>query len=347
MPDQRFFQYLGPLTLNEITERVGIPYSSFDSGKKIISDIASFESADNKDICFFSQKENIDESEILSYGACLTTSNLVSLLPESNINLIVDNPLLEFSKIAKLFYKSYDISCESDFNVTNGTSIYNSAEISENVVIEPGCFIGPKVVIGSGSYIQTGVRIGNGVVIGNNCFIGSNSSLQCCVIGNSVRLESGVCIGQEGFGLVFDPTKEIHERIPQLGSVNISNDVSIGSNSTVDRGFLDSTVIGEGCRIDNQVQIGHNVILGKRCILVSQVGISGSCVIGDDVVLGGQVGLADHIKLGQGAKVAAKSGVMKDIQSGETVMGYPAKPIKSFWREIVTVSRLTKSKKSF
>ena len=138
------------------------------------------------------------------------------------------------------------------------------------------------------------------------------------------------------------PTKSGHRKIPQLGRVLIAENVDIGANCTVDRGALGDTTIGAGTKIDNLVQIAHNVEIGRNCIIVSQVGISGSCRIGDGVVIGGQGGLANHVNVGDGAQIAAKSGIMRDIDPGDAVMGYPAKPIRQFWREVAALSRLTK-----
>ncbi|MCA0202304.1 MAG: UDP-3-O-(3-hydroxymyristoyl)glucosamine N-acyltransferase, partial [Proteobacteria bacterium] len=185
--------------------------------------------------------------------------------------------------------------------------------------------------------------IGPGVEIGPDGAIGPNVTIFFALIGARVVLHPGVRIGQDGFG--FAPTSQGLRKVPQLGRVIIHDDVEIGANTTIDRGAAADTLIGAGTKIDNLVQIGHNVTIGRSCVIVAQVGISGSCTLGDGVVLGGQVGLADHVKIADGAQVAAQSGLMRDVARGEVVMGSPAKPIRQFWREIGALSRLTKRNK--
>ena len=198
-------------------------------------------------------------------------------------------------------------------------------------------------VIGAGTRIGHGTFVGPGVVLGAGCVIGAHVTLSHCMIGRRALIHPGVRIGQDGFGFV--PTSAGPVKIPQLGRVIIGDDVEIGANTTIDRGTLEDTVIGDGTKIDNLVQVGHNVEIGRGCIITSQVGISGSCRIGDGVVIGGQGGLADHVTVGAGAQIAAKTGVMRAIAPGEVVMGYPARPIRHFWREIAMVSRLTRRDK--
>jgi UDP-3-O-[3-hydroxymyristoyl] glucosamine N-acyltransferase len=203
--------------------------------------------------------------------------------------------------------------------------------------------IGAKAVIGKRTHIGANAVIGDGVVVGDDCRISPNATLSHCIIENRVIIHAGVQIGQDGFGFV--PSKDGHRKVPQLGRVVVHDDVEIGANTTIDRGAAGDTVVGAGTKIDNLVQIGHNVEIGRRCIIVSQVGISGSCKIGDGAVIGGQAGFADHVTVGEGAQIAAKTGVMRDVGPGEVVMGYPARPIRQFWRDVAAVSRLTRRDK--
>ncbi len=212
--------------------------------------------------------------------------------------------------------------------------------MGQGVVVAPGAVVGSCAEIGDGVHLGANAVIGPGVVLGEGCTIGPNVTVTHAIVGAQVRIAAGSQIGQDGFG--FIPTKAGHLRVPQLGRVLIEDHVDIGANCAIDRGALSDTVIGAGTKIDNLVQIGHNVEIGRDCIIVSQVGISGSCRIGNGVVIGGQGGLADHVTIGDGAQVAAKSGIMRDIAPGDTVMGYPAKPIRQFWREVAALTRLTK-----
>ena len=176
--------------------------------------------------------------------------------------------------------------------------------------------------------------------IGHHTRIGNNASIAYAIIGSHCYIYTGARIGQDGFG--FQVINGQHHRIPQLGRVIIGNDVEIGANACVDRGALDDTVIGDGSRIDNLVQIAHNDKLGRGCVVVAQVGIAGSCTLGDYVVLGGQVGLADHLNIGSGAQIAAQSGVMRDVEAGSVVMGSPCVPFKDFMRQVAFLQKNSK-----
>ncbi|MBM3514968.1 MAG: UDP-3-O-(3-hydroxymyristoyl)glucosamine N-acyltransferase, partial [Alphaproteobacteria bacterium] len=168
--------------------------------------------------------------------------------------------------------------------------------------------------------------------------------LSHCMIGDQVVIHPGTRIGQAGFGFAPGPSGAV--RMLQLGRVLIKDRVELGANCTVDRGAFADTVIGAGTKTDNLVHIGHNVVIGANCVMVAQSGIGGSSTIGDGVVIGGNVGISDHVTVGAGARIASMSGVMRDVAPGETVMGYPAKPIKSFWREVATLGKLVKRPES-
>jgi UDP-3-O-[3-hydroxymyristoyl] glucosamine N-acyltransferase len=187
------------------------------------------------------------------------------------------------------------------------------------------------------------VVIGAGCTIGSFCSIGPSVTIAYSLIGDRVIIHPGVRVGQDGFGFIAGP--EGHLKVPQLGRVVVQDDVEIGANTTIDRGAGSDTVIGEGTKIDNLVQIGHNVRIGRCCVIVGQAGISGSTVLGDFVALGGMVGLSDHVTLGTGARVAAMSGVMRDIPPGEVQAGIPARPIKDFMRETAKIAQLAREKK--
>ena len=216
------------------------------------------------------------------------------------------------------------------------------------VPLGTGVHIGPNAVVSDGAEIGDGSEIGantticNGVKIGRNCRILPNVTLQCCLIGDRVILHPGVRIGQDGFGFAMSASG--HMKVPQLGRVFIEDDVEIGANSTIDRGTGPDTIIAHGCKIDNLVQIAHNVQLGVGCILAGQSGVSGSTRLGNFVVLGGQVGIAGHITIGDGAQIAAQSGVFRSVDPGAKIGGTPAQPMKEWLRSVALQHQTGKKK---
>jgi UDP-3-O-[3-hydroxymyristoyl] glucosamine N-acyltransferase len=209
------------------------------------------------------------------------------------------------------------------------------------VIVDPLAMIGAGVEIGAGTVVGAGAVIGPGVKIGRDCNVGARTSIQCALIGNNVLIHPGCGIGQDGYGFIFFGP-EGHLKVPQTGRVLIQNDVEIGAGTTIDRGSLRDTVIGEGTKIDNQVQIGHNVSIGRHCLLAAQIGLAGSLTIGDYVALGAKVGINNHLKIGEGAQVTAMSAVKDDIPPNGRWGGHFAKPTKQWFREIVAVERLVR-----
>ncbi len=213
------------------------------------------------------------------------------------------------------------------------------ANIGENVSIGDFCYISDNVKIGSDTIIYPNSFIGYGVKIGKNCIIYPNVTIyDRTEIGNNVIIHSGAVIGSDGFGYMEKDKKRI--KIPQVGKVVIEDDVEIGANTTIDRATLGETVIGKGTKIDNLVQVAHNVKIGKNCVVVAQVGIAGSCSIGDNVIIAGQAGIADHITIEDDAIILAQSGVSKSVKKGSIVCGAPALEKERFFRERALISRL-------
>jgi UDP-3-O-[3-hydroxymyristoyl] glucosamine N-acyltransferase len=222
--------------------------------------------------------------------------------------------------------------------VADAAVIHPTARLENGVTIDPGAVIGPRAEIGSGTVVGAGAVVGSNVHIGRDCAIGPNASIMHALIGDRVIVHPGCRIGQDGFGYLMGAAG--HVKVPQIGRVIIQDGVEIGANTTIDRGALRDTVIGEGTKIDNLVQIAHNVQIGRHCVLASQTGISGSAVIEDHVMTGGQVGIADHVTIGTGAALGAKAGVMHDAPAGARWVGAPAKPVKQFFREVAALERL-------
>jgi len=213
-----------------------------------------------------------------------------------------------------------------------------SAHIDPLVEIGPYCVIEAGVEIGPRCRVGAHTEIGRGVVLGPDCRIGGHASLSHAIVGARVFIYPGARIGQEGFG--FAATGSGFLTVPQLGRVIVEDDVEIGANSTVDRGSTGDTIIGVGTRIDNLVQIGHNVRLGRCCIIVAQVGIAGSTVVEDFVQLGGQVAIAGHLRIGKAARIGAQSGIMSDVAAGDVLVGTPAQPRRTFFKQIAILKKL-------
>jgi UDP-3-O-[3-hydroxymyristoyl] glucosamine N-acyltransferase len=245
-----------------------------------------------------------------------------------------------FAAVAAMFYPHASLAVWAQDNM-----IDPRAHLGQGVVTGAGVVIGPAAEIGEGSRIGAGSVIAPGVAIGRGCEIGANVTISHAYIGDGVTILPGVQIGQPGFG--FASSEKGHVKVPQLGRVIIQDRVEIGAGSTIDRGALGDTVIGEGTKLDNLVQVGHNVHIGRHCVIVSQVGIAGSTVIEDFAVLGGQVGIADHVHIGPGARLAARSAMVsgQTLPGGQDYGGVPAKPVREWMREVVAVNALARRKK--
>jgi UDP-3-O-[3-hydroxymyristoyl] glucosamine N-acyltransferase len=216
--------------------------------------------------------------------------------------------------------------------------IHPTARLEDDVKVEPGAIIGREAQIGRGTTVAAGAVIGYRVTVGRDCYIGPGASVTHALVGDRVLLHAGVRIGQDGFG--FAMSAGGHLKVPQVGRVIIQDDVEIGANSCVDRGALKDTIIGEGTKIDNLVQIGHNVVIGRHCVIVGQTGISGSTELGDFVVMGGQSGAVGHIKIGTGAQIAGGSHPKDDVPAGARMGGTPAVPMIEYGRQIAAIKRL-------
>ena len=324
MSNNFFFKNKGPFSIKKIIETCGgkAPSEVFSNIK--IQDIIDLFRAKENEITFLNSIKYKEKSLKSKATACITNKNLTKCLPENCIKIIVDNVLLSAAKVSKLFYP------ESDFDHLDQTLIsseqikdkYINVKFGKNVLIGDNVQIGRNTVIGNNSTIEHDVRIGE------NCSIGSFVVIKNSVLENEVHIKDGVKIGSKGFGFIPDKSKNF--RIPHFGKVLLKKGVEIGSGTTIDRGSISDTVLGENTFVDNLVHIAHNVKVGNNCMIASQVGISGSTVIGDNVVIGGQAGISGHLKIGNNVKIGGNSGVIRDIPDNKKVMGYPSMDFKKF-----------------
>jgi UDP-3-O-[3-hydroxymyristoyl] glucosamine N-acyltransferase len=285
----------------------------------VITGVAGIKEATDGDITFLANPKYFPYIEKTS-AAAVITSHEIKEAPKPIIR--TENPSLAFAKMLSLI-----APCE----IKHPQGIHPTAILGKDVSLGADVAIGPyaviedKVSIGDKTIIYAGCFIGHDTKIGSNTLIYSHVSIrERITIGNRVIIHSGTVIGSDGFGYVA--VEGVHRKIPQIGTVEIGDDVEIGANVTIDRARFDKTIIGRGTKIDNLVQIAHNVVTGENCIIVAQVGISGSTTLGKDVILAGQVGLVGHITVGDGAVVMAQSGVSKSIPAKTMVWGSPAKP---------------------
>ncbi len=336
MADQRFFKKEAPFTLGQLAEMTGSELSDPASSDKVIEDVASLQNAGVSDISFFDNRKYLAQFIASKAGACFTRKEASAHIPMGMVCLFNANPYKAYAIAATAFYPNARLSeyaAPSSF-------IDPSAKIGAGCYIGHGAVIGANVEIGSNCRIMHNAVIQPGVKMGDDCEIGANAYVTHAELGNRVRLHPGVCVGSPGFGFAID--RDGFTSVPQLGRVIIEDDVDIGANTTIDRGAGPDTIIGRGTRIDNLVQIGHNVKIGKYCVIVSQAGVSGSTELGDFVMAGGQSGIAGHLKIGSGAKIAAQSGIMRDVAPKEEVMGTPAVGLKQFMRQTIALARLIK-----
>lgn len=323
------------LTLRQLADLVSGEIARGDADT-VFTGFASLKEAVGGDISFYGNERYADELAKTSAGAVLLKSTDVRV-PETCALVTVENPVLAFDTIIRKYAVPkpvYPLGVHPSAVVAEDARLNpDKVSIGANAVIEAGASVGDGTRIGSGSVIGCGAKVGR------DCEIGSGVQvLHGCVVGDRVILHPCAVIGADGFGFEFVDGR--HRKVEQLGIVRVEDDVEIGASTTVDRARFGETVIGEGTKIDNQVQIGHNVVIGKHCIIVAQSGISGSTRIGNYVTLAARVGVAGHLKIGDGAVLAGRVGAITDVKPGEKVFGYPAKPFKEFMRNSMYVKRL-------
>ncbi|MEL8056005.1 MAG: UDP-3-O-(3-hydroxymyristoyl)glucosamine N-acyltransferase [Pseudomonadota bacterium] len=325
--DHRFYEFHGEQTLGALCSAVGARVDG-DGGVKV-SGLGAMESAGPGELIFFEGKASVAGAISLHAAACLTTEALAPLVPSCVVPLICDAPRRIHMQAARHLFSPKDWGSQGP-----DASVHETARVAPSAVIGTGAAIGRNTVIGPGAII------GPGVQIGHDCEIGPNATVQCALIGNHVKIYAGAHIGETGFGVLFGESGP--EDIAHWGRAVLQDYVTIGAGSCVDRGVFDDTVVGEGTKLDNVVQIAHNAVIGRNCLFASFTGISGSTIVGDGVIMGGRVGIADHLTIGDGARLTADAGVMTDVPAGETWGGRPAKPFRQFLREVAWVQRQVK-----
>jgi UDP-3-O-[3-hydroxymyristoyl] glucosamine N-acyltransferase len=329
----RFFPTHEGISLSELADLCGAKLADSAYSDRMITGLAPLSRATSCDITFANSRKSLPVLAASNAGAVLVTTRLAQDVPHGVAALIVDAPQTAFAVAGAALIPSAmrPVGLSGQAGVSEQAVVDPSARIEMDVTVEPGVVVGADVEIGRGTVVAAGATIGSGCRIGRNCHIGSSATVQYALIGDSVIIHPGVRIGQDGFG--YAPGRSGLVKIPQLGRVIIQDHVEIGANTCIDRGALDDTVIGEGTKIDNLVQIGHNVRIGRMCALAGQVGVSGSATIGDGVLIGGAAGIAGHLSVGDGAQIAALSGVATDVPAGARWGGQPARPMRGFLRD--------------
>ena len=282
---------------------------------------------------FLDNRRYASALEATSAGAVIVHPDMLPRVPEGTVPIVTTEPYAGWARVAALFHPAPPVS----------PGVHPSAVVGEAAHIDPSAEVGPFSLIDAGAEIGAGCRIGPfvaigpGVMLGPECRIGAHASLSHAILGARVYVYPGARIGQEGFS--FASTKTGFLTVPHLGRVVLEDDVEVGANTTIDRGSTGDTVIGAGSRLDNLVQIGHNVRLGRCCVVVAQVGIAGSTVLEDFVQVGGQAALAGHLRVGKAAKIGAQAGVISDVPPGAALVGSPAQPRLEFFRQVAALKR--------
>jgi UDP-3-O-[3-hydroxymyristoyl] glucosamine N-acyltransferase len=339
-----FFERAGPFTAAELAERIGATLRPGDDGARALTDLRPLSGAGPAHLTFVDNRKYLDQLAATRAAACIVAPAFADRLPAGVVALVMAAPYRGFALALQAFYPTSLRPKTAGFDARDAGAmpVHPTARIEPGATIEPGAVVGPEAWIGKGTTVAAGALIGYRVTVGRDCFIGPGVTLTHALVGDRVILHAGVRIGQDGFGFAMGAGG--HLKVPQIGRVIIQDDVEIGANSCVDRGALKDTVIGEGTKIDNLVQIGHNVVIGRRCVIVAQTGLAGSCTLEDFVVMGGQSGVAGHLKVGAGTQIAGCSHVVDNVPPRSRMVGTPAIPIREWTRERMALRRLAKGR---
>jgi UDP-3-O-[3-hydroxymyristoyl] glucosamine N-acyltransferase len=325
-------------SLKEIAERVDARV--LGDGDTQVSNIASIHSAKSGDLVFAEDKKSL--AVALQSAATAVIAGEFATTASSKALLISGQPRLAFARAARVLRDEPPLERGTHWTavVDDTVAVGTGVRIEEWVIVKAGVAIGDDTRIGAGCFLGAGVKVGRGCVLYPNVTVYPGTS-----IGDRVMVHSGTVLGSDGFGYVCDSKTGRYEKFPQIGRLEIQDDVEIGANSTLDRGALDVTRIGRGTKIDNLVHVGHNVHIGENVVIAAQTGLSGSAVVEDNVIIGGQVGIADHVRIEGGAILGAQSGIpSKKVIRGKGIVfwGTPARPIKEYLKELAVLARLAK-----
>jgi UDP-3-O-[3-hydroxymyristoyl] glucosamine N-acyltransferase len=333
--DGRFFARSGPHNLAVVAEAARGVAPPVDL---MLKGVAPLQAAGPSEVSFLDNRRYAALLEKTGAGAVILHPDMQSRLPSTAVAVVTTQPYEAWARVTALFHPSVPVTpgVHASAIVAGGAFVDPTAEIGPLVVIESGAEIGPRCRIAAAAVI------GQGVVIGPDCRIGAHASLTHALLGARVYVYAGARVGQEGFG--FALTKTGFLTVPQLGRVILEDDVEVGANTAIDRGSTRDTIIGAGTRLDNLVQIGHNVVLGRNCVVVAQTGIAGSTELGDFVQVGGQAGIAGHLRIGRGARIGAQAGVISDVPAGAVMWGTPADLKIATLRQVAALKHLARKR---
>lgn len=315
--------------LSEIAALLGLELRGEDCE---ISGLNTLEAAGADEVSFLANPKYVDKLASTQAAAVIVDA---SYADHVNVALVSKNPYFDFGRALALFARPQG----SFEGISDRAFVHPDATIGEGCIIYPNVYVAPHACIGSGVQLFPGCYIGERAVIGDDCVLYPNVSIMADVrVGSDCILHAGVVLGADGFG--FARTEHGIQKIPQIGTVIIGNDVEIGANTTIDRSVLGATRVGDGTKIDNLVMLGHNVEVGRDCIIVSQVGVSGSTKIGNNVTIAGQTGIAGHLNIGSNVVIGPQAGVPKDIPANQTVGGSPAVDKGTYMRTMSVMPKL-------
>jgi len=343
MTDPVFFRPHGPLSLADLIRITGATPAEGVSPALSIRRVAPLDLAGEDDLTFLENPHYLPLLATTQAGAILISAKFAAKAPAGLPLLVAPEPYRGFAAVAMALFPeaARPQSMFAAKGVSPGAVVHPEARLEPGVTVDPGAVIGPRAEIGAGTIICCNAVIGPDVRIGRDCSIGANAVIQHSLIGNRVIIHPGSNLGQDGFGFAMGPRG--HAKVPQIGRVVVQDDVEIGASTTIDRGTNRDTIVGEGTKIDNQVQLGHNVVVGRHCVLVAKVGISGSTILEDFVVMGGASATAGHLRIGRGAQIAGAANVKDDVPPGVRMAGTPAQEIRAYAREMNALRRLVKS----